>query len=57
LHDTAEPHHADEKAAPPHDWWDSYAPYMDARQAGWTPEEASASARRYMADAKQVLIA
>jgi hypothetical protein len=56
LHESAEHHHADENAAPPHDWWHSYARYMDARQAGWTPEEASASAPRYMADAKQVLI-
>ena len=37
LHETAERHDAFEKAAPPHDWWDWYAAYMDARQSGSTP--------------------
>ena len=32
LHETAEHHDAFEKAAPPHDWWDWYAAYMDARE-------------------------
>ncbi len=55
LHETAEHHHAYEKVAPPHDWWDSYAAYMAARQAGSTPDEASAVAGRCMADVKQVV--
>ena len=56
LHETAEHHDAYEKAAPPHDWWDWYAAYMDARQAGSTPEEAVVTAGRYMADVKQVVV-
>ena len=57
LHETAEHHDAYEKAAPPHDWWDWYAAYFDARQAGATPDEAAAAAARYMADVKQVVVA
>ena len=34
LHETAERHGSFEAVAPPHDWWDWYAAYMDARQAG-----------------------
>jgi catechol 2,3-dioxygenase-like lactoylglutathione lyase family enzyme len=56
LHETAEHHGSFEAVAPPHDWWDWYAPYMDARQRGRTPEEASAAAGRYMADVKQVVV-
>ena len=41
--------------APPHDWWDWYAAYMDARQAGTRPEEASVVAGRYMAEVKHVV--
>jgi hypothetical protein len=56
LHETAESHDRFEKAAPPHDWWDWYAAYMDARQRGSTSEEASAAADRYMAEVKQVVV-
>jgi hypothetical protein len=56
LHETAERHDAFEKAAPVHDWWDWYAAYMDARQGGCTPDEANASAGRYMADVKHVVV-
>src|SRR5215470_18002122 len=56
LHETAEHHGAFEAVAPPHDWWDWYAAYMDARQRGSTPEEASAAAGRYMADVKHVVV-
>ena len=56
LHETAEHHDPFEKAAPPHNWWDWYAAYLDARQHGSTPDEASAAAGRYMADAKHVVI-
>ena len=48
LHETAEHHDPYEKSSPPHHWWDWYAAYMTARQAGSTPEEASTSAGRYM---------
>ena len=54
LHETAERHDPYEKSAPAHDWWDWYAAYMDARQQGSTPDEASAAAGRYMADVKRV---
>ena len=56
LHETAEHHGAFEAVAPPHDWWDWYAAYMDARQRGSTPEEASAAAGRYMAEVKGVVV-
>jgi catechol 2,3-dioxygenase-like lactoylglutathione lyase family enzyme len=55
LHETAEHHDAFEKAAPPHDWWDWYAAYLNARQAGATPDQADATADRYMADVKHVV--
>ena len=55
LHETAEHHDPYEKAAPPHNWWDWYAAYMDARQSGSTPDEASAAAGRYMAGVKQIV--
>jgi hypothetical protein len=48
LHETAEHHDPYEKSSPPHNWWDWYAAYMAARQAGSTPDEASISAGRYM---------
>jgi hypothetical protein len=55
LHETAEHHDPYEKAAPPHDWWDWYAAYLNARQSGSTPDEASAAAGRYMAEVKHVV--
>ena len=56
LQETAVRHGAFEAVAPPHDWWDWYAAYMDARQAGSTPEQASVAADRYMADVKHVVV-
>jgi len=56
LHETAEHHDAFEKAAPPHDWWDWYAAYLQARQAGRNAEEAAAAADRYMAEAKGIVV-
>jgi hypothetical protein len=56
LHETAEHHGAFEAVAPPHDWWDWYAAYMDARQRGNSQEEASAAAGRYMAEVKHVVV-
>ena len=55
LHETAERHGSFEAIAPPHDWWDWYAAYMTARQAGRTTEEAAAMAGRYMADVIHVV--
>jgi hypothetical protein len=55
LHETADRHGAFEAVAPPHDWWDWYAAYMEARQRGSTPDEASATAGRYMAEIKHVV--
>jgi hypothetical protein len=54
LHETAEHHDPFEKSAEPHNWWDWYAAYMDARQSGSSSEEASAAAGRYMAEEKNV---
>jgi hypothetical protein len=56
LHETSIRHGAFEAAAPPHDWWDWYAAYMDARQNGSDPDAASEAANRYMADVKGVAI-
>jgi hypothetical protein len=48
LRETSEHHDPYEKTAPKHNWWNWYAAYMTARQAGSTPEEASVSAGHYM---------
>jgi hypothetical protein len=56
LTETALRHGEYEAVAPPHDWWDWYAAYMDARQAGSTPEQASAAAGRYMAEVKHIVV-
>jgi hypothetical protein len=57
LHETAMQHDRYEKAAPPHDWWDWYAPYLSARQDGSTAEQASAAADRYMEEVRGVVVA
>jgi len=56
MHETAVHHGAFEAVAPPHDWWDWYAAYMDARQNGNSPEEAAAAAGRYMAEVKHIVV-
>jgi hypothetical protein len=56
LHETSERHGAFEAVAPKHDWWDWYAAYMTARQAGSTPNEASQVAGRYMAEVRHIVI-
>jgi catechol 2,3-dioxygenase-like lactoylglutathione lyase family enzyme len=56
LHETAEHHGSFEAVAPLHDWWDWYASYLDARERGRTPEEASAAAGRYMAEVKHIVV-
>src|SRR2546423_9530143 len=56
LHETAEHHGSVEAVAPPHDWWGWDAAYMDARERGRTPEEASPAARRYMGEGKHAFV-
>src|SRR6185437_6810842 len=50
LKETAEHHDPYEKSHASHNWWDWYSAYMDARQSGSTPEQASEAAGRYMED-------
>ena len=54
LHETAIRHGSFEAVAPPHDWWDWYAAYMDARERGITADEAAEAAGRYMAEVKHI---
>jgi catechol 2,3-dioxygenase-like lactoylglutathione lyase family enzyme len=54
LLETAKHHDAFEKAAPAHDWWDWYAPYLSARQHGNTPEQATAAADLYMKEERGI---
>ena len=56
LLETALAHGKYEAVAPPHDWWDWYAAYMDARVQGNDPDAATAAAGRYMADAKGIVV-
>ena len=56
LHETAERHGSYEAVAAPHDWWDWYAAYMDARGQGSTPDQASDAAERYMAEVKRIVV-
>jgi hypothetical protein len=48
LGETAERHEDYEKRHPRHDWWTWYAPYINARTRGHTPEEASSAAEIYV---------
>ena len=50
LRETAEHHDPYEKTHAPHNWWDWYAAYQDAREHGRTPDEAAEAAGRYMSD-------
>ena len=54
LHETAQHHDAFEKSHAPHDWWDWYAAYMNARQSGSASDAAVAAANRYMDEVKHV---
>jgi hypothetical protein len=56
LHETETHHGSYEAIAPPHDWWDWYAAYFDARQSGSTPDAADAAAERYMSEVKHVAV-
>jgi hypothetical protein len=55
LHETAEHHDPYEKTHAPHNWWDWYAAYMNAREQGNDPDAASTAAGRYMHDVLHVL--
>jgi len=48
LHETEQHHGQFEKTHDKHNWWDWYAPYLNARQNGKSPEESAAAADRYM---------
>jgi catechol 2,3-dioxygenase-like lactoylglutathione lyase family enzyme len=50
LLETALHHDRFEKATPPHNWWDWYAPYLSAREQGRTSEQATEEADAYMKD-------
>src|SRR3978361_2394349 len=54
LLETSLRHGSFEAVAPPHDWWDWYAAYMDAREGGTTADEAAAPAGRHTAEATHV---
>ena len=56
LREAEEHHGAYEATAPKHHWSDWYAAYMDARQSGSSPDEASAAAELYMAEVKHVVV-
>jgi hypothetical protein len=57
LFETAKRHGALGAVASPHDWWDWYAAYMDAREQGSIAEKAAEAAGRYMATVKRVAVA
>jgi catechol 2,3-dioxygenase-like lactoylglutathione lyase family enzyme len=54
LHETGLHHHPYETTHGEHHWWDWYAPYLNARQNGSSPEEATAAADRYMDDVRHI---
>jgi len=54
LHETAQHHDHYEKTHAPHNWWDWYAAYMDAREHGSAPDEAAQAATRYMTEALHI---
>ena len=56
LHETSLHHGEFEAVAPPHNWWDWYAAYANARESGATQEEAAAAAGRYMAEVKHIVV-
>ena len=56
LHETALRHGEFEAVAPPHNWWDWYAGYANARNSGSNQDEAAAAAGRYMAEVKHIVV-
>jgi catechol 2,3-dioxygenase-like lactoylglutathione lyase family enzyme len=57
LHETSLRHGEFEAVAPPHNWWDWYAAYIEGRRGGLPSDQASEAAGRYMAEAKHVVVA
>ena len=55
LHETEQHHGEYERTHAKHNWWDWYGAYFNARQNGSSPEEAGASADRYMTDVFHIL--
>jgi hypothetical protein len=55
LHETADHHDAFEKSTTAHDWWDWYAPYLDARLHGRSSDEATSAADRYMSEVRGIV--
>ena len=53
LHETEQHHGSYESTHGKHNWWEWYAPYLNARQNGSSPEEAAAAADRYMEEVGQ----
>ena len=54
LRETSEHHDHYEKTHAAHHWWHWYAPYLNARQNGSSPEQAAAAADRYMEESHQI---
>ena len=54
LRETSEHHDHYEKTHAKHDWWNWYAPYLRARQNDSSPDEAAATADRYMEEVLHV---
>jgi catechol 2,3-dioxygenase-like lactoylglutathione lyase family enzyme len=54
LRETEQHHGQYEKTHAKHNWWDWYAPYLNARQNGSSPEEAATAADRYMDEVRRV---
>jgi predicted lactoylglutathione lyase len=46
-----------EAVAPPHDWWDWYAAYLEAREQGTSQERAAEAAARCMAEIRRIVVA
>lgn len=55
LREAAEHHGRNEKTHAEHHWSDWYAPYLDARQNGSSPEHAAAAADGHMEEALRVV--
>ena len=55
LRETSEHHGHYENTHAEHHWWDWYAPYLNERKNGASPQEATAAADRYMAEVVHVL--
>ena len=56
LHETEQRHGQYEKTHVAHHWWDWYSAYLNSRQNGSSPEDAAATAERYMTDFHHVFL-